>query len=301
MSFPQVLEVAIGLILVYYLLGSLVSTMTKVITESLETRGVALQKYLKKIAGDKAIDLTNMPQIQALRPIRYKNWFSVFGANTEPKIVEKIPASTLVDAFFDLAGLTNKKDLSPYELLELIGQLPESEGKQAMLSWIQQGVTDINDIRKRTNDYFCGILDQAAATFKANARSFVLILSIAIVLLFGTDSIQLTKDLWANAELRAIAAAQAGAVVQQGDTPADLTNLLDDLSRLTIRIGWWQTQTLPATNLVGDWAGFVFLKLLGLGLSVMAVAQGSSFWYDLLRRIAGRTEQTKSTTEEAKV
>jgi hypothetical protein len=300
MSFPQVLEVAIGLILVYYLLGSLVSTMTKVITESLETRGVALQKYIKKIAGDRAIDLVHMPQIQALRPIRYKNWFSVFGANTEPKMVEKIPSSTLVDAFFDLAGLTNTKDLSADELVELIGKLPESEGKQAILTWIQQGVTDLNDIRKRTNDYFCGILDQAAATFKANARSFVLILSIGIVLLFGTDSIQLTKDLWANAELRAIAAAQAGAVVQQGGTPADLTNLLDDLSRLTIRIGWWQTQALPTTNLFGDWVGFIFLKILGLGLSVMAVAQGSSFWYDLLRRIAGRTEQAKSTTEEAK-
>src|SRR5512141_2369819 len=99
MSFPQILEVAIGLILVYYLLGSLVSTMTKVITESLETRGVALEKYLKKIAGEKFEDLKHMPQIQALRPVRYKNWFSVFSSSTEPKMVERIPSSTLVDAF----------------------------------------------------------------------------------------------------------------------------------------------------------------------------------------------------------
>ena len=300
MSFPQVLEVAIGLILVYYLLGSLVSTMTKVITESLETRGVALHKYLKKIAGDKSIDLTNMPQIQALRPIRYKNWFSAFGANTEAKMVERIPSSTLVDAFFDLAGLTEKKDLSADELVTLIGQLPESEAKQAVLTWIRQGVTNINDIRTRTNDYFCGLLDQAAATFKANARSFVLILSILVTLLFGTDSIQLVRDLWENAELRAIAAAQAGIVVQQGGTVTDVTNLLEDLSKLTLRVGWWRTQALPTTNLVGDWASFVLLKILGLGLSVMAVAQGSSFWYDLLRRISGRSEQPKSTTDEPK-
>ncbi|MEW6407003.1 MAG: hypothetical protein AB1649_34935, partial [Chloroflexota bacterium] len=297
-------EVAIGLILVYYLLGSLVSTLTRVITESLQTRGIALRMHLEKLAGTKAKELFDLPQIKALRPIRYKNWFSVFSSTTEAKLVERIPSSLLVDAFFDLTKLTEKltakKDLSADELLALIGELPESDGKQAILTWIKQGVTDINDIRKRTNDYFCGILDQAAATFKANARTFVLILSIAIVLLFGTDSIQLAKDLWANAELRAIAAAQAGAVIQQGGTPDDLTSLLDDLSRLTIRIGWWQTQALPTTGLVGDWASFIFLKILGLGLSVMAVAQGSSFWYDLLRRITGRTEQPKSQSEEAK-
>ena len=300
MSFPQVLEVAIGLILVFYLMGSLVSTMTRVITESFETRGVALQKYLNKIAGDKTIDLVNMPQIQALRPIRYSSWISAFRAGTEAKMVERIPSSTLVDAFFDMTGLTAKKDLSAQELLTLIGQLPESEGKQAILSWIQQGVTDINDIRKRTNDYFCGLLDQAAATFQANAKTFVLILSIGITVLFGTDSIQLARDLWANAELRAIAAAQADVVVQQGGTVTDLTNLLDDLSKLTIRIGWWQTQVFPTDGQVGSWASFIFLKILGLSLTAMAVAQGSSFWYDLLRKLTGRSSPPKSTTDEAK-
>jgi hypothetical protein len=297
MSFPQVLEVAIGLILVYYIIGSIISTITQVVTEALETRGVALEKYLKIIAGDRIVDLTNMHQIQSLKPIRFKNWLSVFTASTEPKMVEKIPAPILVDAFFDMAGLTANKEISGDELINLIGELPESEGKQAMLGWIRQGVTNINDIRARTTAYFSGLMDQASATFKARARSIVIILSIALTFFLGTDSIQLFKDLWTNAELRAVAAAQASAVVQQGGAQADLTSLLDDLSKLSIRIGWWRTQNLPADGSIGDWVSFILLKIIGLGLTVVAVSQGSSFWYDLLKKLTGQSSSPKSVGE----
>src|SRR6185295_4156478 len=107
MSIPQVLEVAIGLFLVFYVLGAIVSLVTQWINEALETRAVSLQRYLIKIVGEKNLgDLFNLPQIKALRPIRYKNFLSVFGSVTEPKRIEKIPVATLVDAYFDMAGLT---------------------------------------------------------------------------------------------------------------------------------------------------------------------------------------------------
>ena len=125
--------------------------------------------------------------MQALRPIRYKGFLSVFGSVTEPKMIEKIPVATLVDSFFDIAGLTAKKELSLLELADLVDKLPDSEGKKAFISWINQGVTNIADLRTRTTAYFTGILEQAAETFRARARSFVIILSIGITVLFGTE------------------------------------------------------------------------------------------------------------------
>jgi hypothetical protein len=287
MSVPQLFEVAIGLILVYYVLGAIVSTITQILNESLETRGAALEKFLLQIAGDKTVDLTNLPQIKALRPIRYANWWNVFGAGTEEKKVEKIPTGTLVDAFFDVTGLTNKQGLNANELTGLISKLPESEGKQAVLHWINQGVTDVNDLRSRTNDYFTGILNQAALTFKARARSLVIVLSLLITLLFGTDSIQLAKDLWADAGLRAVATQQATVIAGQQPSGPELTTLLNQLGEFSFRIGWWQAQSLPApTNPLG-WVSFVLLKILGLGITAVAVSQGSSFWYDLLKKVTG--------------
>jgi len=296
MPVSQVLEVVIGLIVIYYILGSVVSLVTQWINDFFESRGKALEQYLIKFVGDKKIeDLKNLPQMQALRPIRYKGVLSVFGSVTEPKMIEKIPVATLVDSFFDLAGLSAKKEMSLLELAELVDKLPDSEGKKAFINWINQGVTNIADLRTRTTAYCTGIMEQAAETFRARARSFVIILSIGVTLLFGTDSIELARALWTNAELRTIAVAQADVVVAQGGTSADLSKLLDDLGRFSIKVGWWQTQQFPQSNNVMDWGSFVFLKVLGLGITAAAVSQGSSFWYDLLKKLSSPATSSSSS------
>jgi hypothetical protein len=300
MSFPQIFEVAIGLILVYYVLGAVVSTITQIVTESLQTRGAALEQFLVRIAGNKTVDLTNLPQIKALRPIRYANWWRVLSAGTEEKKVEKIPAETLVNAFFDITGLTAQHSMSPEDLTCLIGKLPDSEGKQALLNWINQGVININDLRTRTNDYISGTLNQASLTFRARARSFVIIFSLLITLIFGTDSIQLAKDLWADAGLRAIAAQQASLITSQPGQTQDITALFNKLGTLSFRIGWWQTQSLPALRSIPDWITFVLLKILGLGITAVAVSQGSSFWYDLLKKATGTSSFPGATTSDVR-
>jgi hypothetical protein len=292
MSFPQILEVVIGLVLVYYVLGAIVSTITQIINESLETRGVALESYLKKIAGDKTVDLTNLPQVRALRPIRYANWWNVFGAGTEEKRVEKIPVNTLVSAFFDLGGLSCKDSFPPDELMATLNQLPESEAKQAMLHWAGQGVTKLDDLRDRASAYFDGILFQAQATFKARARSIVIILSLLVTLILGTDTVQIAKDLWNDAGLRAAVAQQALAVTApQGDIQ-NPNNLLPNLGTLLpLRFGWWQTQGFAAGTTTPNMLSFVALKILGLLLTAIAVSQGSSFWYDVLKKLTGQSGQ----------
>ena len=298
MSFPQIVEVIIGLVLVYYVLGAIVSTITQMINESLETRGAALEMYLKKIAGDKTVDLTNLPQIRALRPIRYANWWNVFGAGTEEKRVEKIPASTLVNAFFDMSGLSCKAAFTPDELVATLNQLPESEGKQAMLHWVQQGVTEIDDLRSRASDYFNGVLSQAQATFKARARSIVIILSLLVTLILGTDSIQLSKDLWNDATLRAALSIQANNLTQNQGNAQDINTLLPNLQKLLpMRFGWWQTSNFPPGMTPLSTVGYVALKLLGLLITAVAVSQGSSFWYDVLKRLTGQSSPPQAEGE----
>lgn len=286
MSTSQILEVAIGLIFVYYVLGAVVSFVAQLILESAETRGAALEEKLKKVAGDKSVDLLNLPQIKALQPIRYKNWLGVFGAKTAEKKVEKIPVSMMVDAFFDVTGLTGRPEITGDELTAFVKQLPESEGKQALLKWIKQGVTDINALRGHANDYFSGILNQAAATFKSNARSIVIIFSMILVFALGTDTIQLVRDLWNNAELRSVAATEATLAAQSGNM-LNVEDIITSLSNTSMRIGWWQIgDTFPAQGSgFPDWMMFIVLKIIGLSMTTLAVSQGSSFWYDLLKKL----------------
>ena len=264
--------------------------------ESRQTRGHALEEQLKKLTGAATLDLKSLPQIKSLQPIRYAHWWNVFGARTEEKKVERIPVDTLVDAFFDMTGLTSKAALGADELAALVEKLPESEGKQAMLEWIHQGVTSLAALRTRARDFAAGLLNQAALVFRARARSFVIVLSIVVTALFGVDSIQLAKDLWTDAGLRALAAQQAQAAASQPQTTPGLGALVDQLNSLSFHIGWWNVPGLPTTSSTNDWLSFVALKLLGLGITAIAVSQGSSFWYDILKRLTGSTSGFRGTS-----
>ncbi len=298
MSFSSVLDVAIGLMVVYYLLSSMISLITQLINETFETRGKALEECLLRLLGDKKLgELVSLPQIQALQPIRYKKMMSVFTSAVEPKKLEKIPVATLVDSFFDISGLTANKEAELLQLAELIDKLPDSESKSAFINWINQGVTEMKDLRERATVYFNGVLEQASATFRARARSVVISLSIAITLLFGTDTIQLAQTLWHSAELRAAAAAQAQMIVEREGANADMSDIVDGLALYSIKIGWWETQQFPEPGSpVMDWVSFVFFKSLGLSITAMAISQGSSFWYDLLKKLT----KTEKVLPEAK-
>jgi hypothetical protein len=280
-----------------------VSLVTQWINEFFETRAVALEKYLVKIVGEHPEgkylkDFLALPQLQALRPIRYKNIFSVITSTTVPKRVEKIPASTLVDSFFDVMGLTaNKKvDLSLIQLAELVDKLPESDAKRAFIGWLNQGITSIDDLRTRSTTYFNGLMEQAAEKFRANARSFVIMLSLFVTLVFGTDSIQFAQRLWTNAELRALAVAKADMVVQEEGADASLEDLIKELGDLSFKFGWWATERPAANATTEDWIWFIGLKVLGLGITAIAVSQGSSFWYDLLKKLAAPTTTSSKSS-----
>ena len=299
MSFPQILEVIVGLVVVYYILGSIVSTITQIINESLETRGAALEKYLLQAAGNKAVDLKNLPQIKALRPIRYSNWWNVFGSGIEEKKVEKIPVATLVSGYFDVAGLSCKAAFAPDELVAILSGLPDSEAKEALLHWVGQGVTEIDALRDRASDYFNGILNQAQATFKARARSVVIILSLLITLVLGTDTIDIARDLWNDAALREAAALQANAVTsqpQQQNGAASFQSIESTLA-LPMRFSWLQASGFPVNGTLGSDAGWVLLKILGLLITAAAVSQGSSFWYDILKRLTGQGGQPVAASD----
>src|SRR5690606_13253796 len=239
-------------------------------------------------------DFVKLPQLQALRPIRYKHLYSFISSTTEPKMLEKVPVATLVDSYFDFVGLTASKEITGEGLKELINTFPDSEGKRAIEQWVSQGATDLEELRKRTTAYFGGLMEQAAETFRSRARSFVIVLSLLLTIFLGTDSIQLTRALWVNAGVRALAVAQAEMAVQMqqadGSAPeVDVDDLFQQLIDLDIvKIGWWQTDVPSAGSTISAWTVFVVLKIIGLGLTVVAVSQGSSFWYDLLKKLVSK-------------
>ncbi len=289
-TFQEILDYGLPLVFVYFVLSLISSALSQIFMDTFEVRGKTLERFLILIAGENAHDLLNLPQIRALQPIKFKSWFSIFGAQTEPKKLENIPISVLVDAFFSLMGLGNtKKKQGVRDIKTAIRKMPESGGKQALLNWLEQGISNQEDLRSNTQVYFSGLLEQAIATANARSRSFVISFAVFMVVLFNVDSIQMVRDLVygprEEAAARALAVAQADAIVQQeGVETVNLDELIDQLDDFDyIKIGWFSL-TLPRTNSVFDWAGFIALKIVGLAITAVFASQGSTFWFDLLAK-----------------
>lgn len=289
-TFQEILDYGLPLVFVYFVLSLISSALSQILMDTFEVRGKTLERFLILIAGENAHDLLNLPQIRALQPIKFKSWFSIFGAQTEPKKLENIPISVLVDAFFSLMGLGNtKKKQGVRDIKTAIRKMPESGGKQALLNWLEQGISNQEDLRSNTQVYFSGLLEQAIATANARSRSFVISFAVFMVVLFNVDSIQMVRDLVygprEEAAARALAVAQADAIVQQeGVETVNLDDLIDQLDDFDyIKIGWFSL-TLPRTNSVFDWAGFIALKIVGLAITAVFASQGSTFWFDLLAK-----------------
>jgi hypothetical protein len=151
---------------------------------------------------------------------------------------------------------------------------------------ISSGVTQSADLRNRMAQWFEGLMEQASENFKALARRYVILFSLAITIALGVDSIDLFKQLWSTPDMRAIAAVKAQAYITRNGYDADTTLLLADLDELNIKIGWTSlTKNMPGPEDILNFLKFWFWKAIGLLMTTVAVSQGSSFWYDILRKL----------------
>lgn len=309
-SISQVLSVGLALAVVYYVLGLLVSAVTRYILEIFNTRGRTLEGFLKTyLIGvvEKGKPLTleklkNMPQISSLKPVRYDGPLGVLLGRTKIiEYVERIPPKNLVDALFDLEGSIKKGKVSVKgvinnlpDKLESLGEDADFALKKELQKLADAGFDDVEELRKKLETWAGGLMDQAGQHFKAYARRWVILTSFVVTFVLGVDSIALAKLYWNNATLAATADAQATLILASSDEANqtdDVQKLVAQLEEMKATDQFWYQMPKDAPKGWTFWNLFLF-KLPGMVITAIAVAQGSSFWYDIMKQIKG--EQAKA-------
>ena len=147
-----------------------------------------------------------------------------------------------------------------------------------------RGTQLVSDIES----WFDQTMVKAGATFTAHARRIVIVLALAVTLVTGVDSIDIAQQLWNQPNLRAVASAKAVEIAEGAELEEDITVLITTLDELQLEYhnDWWNTRnTAEAPNGIP-------LKALGLLITWVAVAQGSSFWYDVMKKVTSITKST---------
>jgi hypothetical protein len=168
-------------------------------------------------------------------------------------------------------------------------------------------------------------MSRATEAFKGTMQYWSLFIGFLLALLLNVDSLHIARTLWNDPALRQSVSQAAETVnletlqnrfdtaeAAQTDSPDEAsiddvtaaaeaaTQTLNNILELRLPLGWslqsppdnapdssrYLQSFLPAEN-PDNWFNMLLGKLAGLGMTMIAIAQGAPFWFGLLQRLSG--------------
>jgi hypothetical protein len=285
----QILEVVIGLSLIYLLLSigcsgikELIASLFSLRSKTLED---AIRNMLKAGPNDYATKLFEHPLITATAP--------------EGKKPSYISSRIFTAALFDvLVPADPAQPRSVQSLRAGVAQIPDEKLRRTLLNIVDYAGNDVDKARQGVEHWFNDTMDRISGWYKRMAQKIIFAAGLVLCCAVNADTIMIVKELWNDQALRSAVVASAVNKVQPGrpsetDSTASpsagnqaipLQQVVSQIREAnTPPVGWnravGDVRALPGTVL--DW----FLKVLGILLSSFAITIGAPFWFDLLNNI----------------
>jgi len=291
MTFSAILEVGAGLILVFYILSHISSSITSWIAKVTQLDARKLEEGLMDLFHDSGQldNIMNHPWVRMLRPKKMNIIGDViqdeFQDWREGKRVTWIPNETFAKVLTDVLapGEDGLGDIN--DVRRAIEKLPAGTLKSHLLGMVNKSVTAVSEFRKNVEAWFDDAMRGVSQVYKQNTKQIVLAVAFVLTFSLNVDAIAIVSSLWDAPTTRAIAAARADEILQAEVPPEAQLEEIPDLVQSLEVIGiplFWRADYLPQNAEEG------FSKVAGLLISWIATAQGSPFWYDVLKRLRGR-------------
>jgi hypothetical protein len=276
LSISSILEVAIGLALIYYVLSLVVSYISSKILEWTEMRAKTLEAGLQELLKDPSMlqSLWEHPMVKLLRPKR----LSLISAGQKTLKVEEIASDTFSMVFLSTLTTGVASQLTLADIQQAIAKLPDGDLKRSLSEMLNSGVVTVQEMRSRIERWFDDMMAGVSALYKQYARRIVIFIALAVALLLGVDSIQLARYLYLEPVARNALVEQANQIIEQdGAAEEDALQYLTTLQKMELPLLW----SAPLPGSFNEW----LLKILGILITWGAIAQGASFWYQNLKKL----------------
>ena len=309
--YTTMLDLGISMILLYLLLSAACSAIQEIIANLFRWRATTLEKGIAGLFRDEQFkeELYKVPLIAGL-----------CSPNAKGELAHRpsyIPPATFALAVLDLAA---KNGINLTGGLSSPPSLPANSGAAALLQSLLLGVKDIEEQKKRIEDWFNGSMDRISGWYKRKTHAILWIIGAILCLLANADSISLANTFWTDPTLRAAMVTAANDYVKThpstpasgntspGDKPFDsLKDIRKELATANVPLGWcWKSadsekKCFPSIQAAASTAEandadpriaslsdpvWWVLKILGIALTTLAISQGAPFWFDLLRKVA---------------
>jgi hypothetical protein len=312
------LDVAIGLVLLYFLLAVLVSTLNEFVAAIADSRAKNLEIALRNLldgndhAGAALVtSFYNHPLIRSLHTRR----FFLAGPAGAGKKPSYIPARMFRTALEDtiLPADPAAGPRTARGLRQSIGTLPPSQVRESLLALVNEGEADLEKTRAAIEQWFDDAMDRVSGWYKRQVGVILLLIALIVAFALNADTLAIGTTLARNPEARAFAVAAAEQLAKQTPLPtkppapdatpapslSKVQEALQGVAESQLPLGWHEGDFAAIDPRKGHWDALL-LKFVGCALTGVAVSFGAPFWFDLLNKLVSvRTAvKPKKSAEE---
>ena len=294
-----ILDVAIGLILIYLLLSLISSAILESIASFRKTRSLTLVQGMRELIEDEQLmkDLYDHPLINAL----YKGT-SFDDAVKKGTLPSYIPSNAFALALLDLVVKGRDKGgafqvgpearvVSVDTIRSQITRLGNDRVQRAVLSALDAGQGDLAAVQANVEQWFNNAMDRVSGWYKKRTQVWVFAIGLALVMFIDADTIVIARRLYVDPAQREAAVAIAGGISAKdtlGGAQAVAKHAEDKLQQLGLPLAWENVHVdaFPPTR--AEWIAIgkhAWAALFGWVLTAFAISLGASFWFDALSKV----------------
>ncbi|WP_416899997.1 MAG: hypothetical protein ACMVY4_09970 [Minwuia sp.] len=272
MNFGALIDIVLGLVLLYLLLGLVCTVINEAIASFWKLRARNLRSRLEEIIDDP--DLRKRIEGSGL----IAGLAKASGGRIGPSY---IPSRTM--ALSIVGALDPDTETVIDEKLKkvrgAIEALPDSKFKSALGELAADAGEDIQAFRENVAGWFDDMMERAGGVYKRWMKYWSLGVALAVTLALNADSIRIGEALWADEALRAQIADLSVTADPDAETSKALSGLRAQLSAFPLG---WDTEPAASAEEGKSW----ITRIAGLLMTALAVSLGAPFWFDILRRVA---------------
>lgn len=293
-----IVDVAIGMVFVYLLLGLVVTAGTELIASWWGWRAKNLRAGLRRLLNPAlAQELYGHPLIEKLSK-----------GNRGPSY---IPSEMFALALMDvIVNLKPGDGPSARDLGSLLDNVPDPDVRRVLSLLAAEAGPDGQKLKETIERWFNTSMDRVAGWYKRKTQVVNVMLAVVVTVAVNADSLLIVRSLSNDSALRAALVAQAQAMARETPPPAgqpgtgqdppvtDLEQRIDKLTSLGLPVGWtddpgaglrrwpgWFPGDKGAAAWAATWRDTARSHLLGWLVTALAASLGAPFWFDILNKV----------------
>ncbi len=325
-----ILDVGIGVVLVFLLLSFIATAVREAIESGMKSRAIYLERGIRELLADPsgtgmAKSFYEHPVISSL----YRGSFSAYQGKIGLRgrgLPTYIPAKNFAEAIIDLAirGPVQHEyaasqvaaDSSVSALRANITRLKNPNVIRAVLTAADHSEGDLSKVRDNLQAWYDGSMDRVSGWYKRATQFWLFGIGLALAVIFNINTFRIADGLWRDKALREAIATRAEALARDTvfqrkllDTAyrtQDLKQETAALGAVNLPIGWSLAARTElrarSTAGAGSFISFWLSALLGYIFTALAVTLGAPFWFDVLNKfmvIRSTVKPHEKSPEEA--